>query len=69
MKDNKLELEKFEIEFTKNQVNYKNFLNSLGEFEKLSFVVNPQEQFINSADYPKIKITIKDKLRNIIISL
>ena len=69
MKDNKLELEKFEIEFTKNQVNYKNFLNSLGEFEKLSFVVNTQEQFINSADYPKIKITIKDKLRNIIISL
>ena len=41
----------------------------LGEVEKLSFVVNSQEQFINSADYPKLKITIKDKLRNIIISL
>ena len=69
MKDNKLELEKFEIEFTKSQVNYKNFLNYLGEVEKLSFVVNSQEQCINSADYPKLKITIGDKHRNIIISL
>ena len=69
MKDNKLELEKFEIEFTKNQVNYKNFFNSLGKVEKLSFVVNSQEQSINSVDYPKLKITIKDNLRNIIISL
>ena len=69
MKDNKLELEKFEIEFTKSQVNYKNFLNYLGEVDKLSFVVNSQEQCINSADYPKLKITIRDKHRNIIISL
>lgn len=69
MKSNQLELEKIQIEFTNNQVQYKNFINSFGEIEKLKFVINGEEKSIKSAAYPRLKISIKDKLRNRFISL
>ena len=69
MKDNKLELEKIEIEFTKNQVHHKNFIISLGEIEKLSFLINFEEKSIESSVFPRLKITIKDNLKKRYISL
>ena len=69
MKDNKLELEKFEIEFTKNQDQHRNFFKSLGEIERLNLIINFQEKSIKSSIFPRLKITIKNKIKNKIISL
>ena len=69
MKDNKLELEKFEIEFNKVEDQHRNFFKSLGEIERLNLVINFQEKSIKSSIFPRFKVTIKNKFKNKIILL
>ena len=69
MQDNHLNLEKLEILSTENQLPYKDFIESLGAIKKLKFSIIKEgnNSFIES--YPKLKIYIKDKIRDTIIIL
>ena len=64
MKDNDFNLNKIEIEITKNQTKYKNFLNSLGIIEKLTFSIKNNITQQSSCDYPRMKVSIKDNKAN-----
>ena len=69
MQDNHLNLEKIEVLLSKSQSTYKNFINSLGAIEKLTFSITKQKNNSSTVHYPKLKINIKDKIRNTIITL
>mgnify|MGYP006952564093 CR=1 FL=1 len=69
MQDNHLNLEKLEILLTENKSNYKNFINSLWAIEKLTFSKSKQKNNSSTVDYPKLKISIEDKIRDTIITL
>ena len=69
MKDSDFNLNKIEIEITNNQIHYKNFLNSLGTIEKLTFSLKDNITQQSSYDYPKMTASIKDNKANKIILL
>ena len=64
MKNNHLDLQKFEIILTKSQMPFENFINSLGVIEKLRFSLINQDNNSFIKNYPKLIINIKDKIRN-----
>ena len=69
MQDSNFELEKIEIEIMEKQCSYKTFLISLGQLDKINYVVNKKDKNHLSVNYPKIKVSIKDTLKNKIIYL
>ena len=69
MKDSDFNLNKIEIEITNNQIHYKNFLNSLGTIEKLTFSLKDNISQQSSYHYPKMTASIKDNKANKIILL
>ena len=69
MKNNHLDLQKLEIILTKSQSTFKNFINSLGAIEKLKFSWISQDNSLFVEDYPKLKINIKDKIRDTNITI
>ena len=69
MKDSDFNLNKIEIEITNNQIHYKNFVNSLGTIEKLTFSLKDNITQHSSYDYPRMKASIKDNKANKIILL
>ena len=69
MQDNKFELENIEIEIMEKQCSYKTFLISLGKLDKINYVVNKKDKNHLSVKYPKLKVSIKDTLKNKIICL
>jgi hypothetical protein len=69
MQDNHLNLITIRVLFTKNQLPYKNFLNSLGAIENLTFSVIKQKTNSSFRDFPKLEIIIEDKIRDKIIIL
>ena len=64
MKDSDFNLNKIEIEITNNQIHYKNFVNSLGPIEKLTFSLKDNITQRGSYDYPRMKALIKDNKVN-----
>ena len=64
MKDNQFNLNKIEIQITNNQIQYKNFIESLGIIEKLTFSIKKNFTNYNSNNYPKMKASIKDNKAN-----
>ena len=69
MQDNHLNLKKIEVLLSESQSTYKNFINSLGAIEKLTFSITKQKNNSSTIDYPKLKINIEDKIRDTIITL
>ncbi len=69
MQDNHLNLEKIQVLLSESQSTYKNFINSLGAIEKLTFSITKQKYNSSTVDYPKLKINIEDKIRDTIITL
>ena len=69
MQDNHLNLERIEVLLSESQSTYKNFINSLGAIEKLTFSITKQKNNSLTVDYPKLKINIEDKIRDTIITL
>ena len=69
MQDNHLNLEKIQIILTEKQSSFKNFINSLGAIEKLTFSTIKQKNYSLTDYHPKLKINIEDKMRDKIITL
>ena len=69
MKDSKFELENIEIEIMEKQYSYKKFLMSLGQSDKINYLVNKKDENHLTGNYPKLKISIKDTLKNKVIYL
>ena len=69
MQDNHLNLEKIQVLLSESQSTYKNFINSLGAIEKLTFSITKQKNNLSTVDYPKLKINIVDQIRDTIITL
>ena len=69
MVDNDFELEKIEIELTQNHMEYKSYINVLGNVEKLEYIFKDKTHEISLNKYPKINVIINDKKKNRIISL
>ena len=69
MQDSKFELENIEIEIMEKQYSYKTFLISLGQSDKINYLVNKKDENDLIGNYPKLKISIKDTLKNKVIYL
>ena len=69
MQDSNFELENIEIEIMEKQYSYKIFLMSLGQSDKINYLVNKNDKNDLSGNYPKLKISIKDTLKNKVIYL
>ena len=69
MQDNHLNLEKIKVLLTENQLQLKNFMDSFGAIERTSFSIIKQTNNSLTFEYPKLKINIKDKIRDTIITL
>ena len=69
MKDSKFELENIEIEIMEKQYSYKTFLMSLGQSDKINYLVNKKDENHLTGNYPKLKISIKDTLKKKVIYL
>ena len=69
MLDNHFELEKIKIELTQNNMEYKPYLNHLGDVEKLEYIFKHKTDALSLNKYPKFNVIIKDKKKNSIISL
>jgi hypothetical protein len=69
MQDSKFELENIEIEIMEKQYSYKTFLMSLGQSDKINYLVNKKDKNLLSCNYPKLKISIKDTFKNKLIYL
>ena len=69
MQDNHLNLEKIKVLLTENQLPLKNFMDSFGAIERTSFSIIKQTNNSSTFEYPKLKINIKDKIRDTIITL
>ena len=68
MPDNHFQLEKFQIELTQSQMEYKSHFDFLGNVEKLEYKVKDQSDIISINDYPKLSIFIRDMKNNRIIT-
>ena len=69
MLDNHFELEKIKIELTQNHIEYKPYINYLGDVEKLEYIFEDKTEALSLNKYPKFNIIINDKKKNSIISL
>lgn len=69
MLDNHFELEKIKIELTQNHIEYKSYINYLGDVEKLEYIFKDKTEALSLNKYPKFNIIINDKKKNSIISL
>lgn len=69
MVNNNFQLEKIQIELTQNHMEYKPYINYLGNVEKLQFVFKDKTDVLSLIKYPKFKVIINDKKKNSIISL
>tara|TARA_B100000795_G_C22690828_1_gene395551 strand:+ start:266 stop:934 length:669 start_codon:yes stop_codon:yes gene_type:complete len=69
MQDSKFELENIEIEIMEKQYSYKKFLMSLGQSDKINYLVNKKDENHLTGNYPKLKISIKDNLKKKVIYL
>ena len=69
MLDNHFELEKIKIELTQNHIEYKPYINYLGNVEKLEYIFKDKTEALSLNKYPKFNIIINDKKKNSIISL
>ena len=69
MLDNHFELEKIKIELTQNHIEYKPYINYLGDVEKLEYIFKDKTEALSLNKYPKFNIIINDKKKNSIISL
>ena len=69
MLDNHLELEKIKIELTQNHIEYKPYINYLGDVEKFEYIFKDKTEALSLNKYPKFNIIINDKKKNSIISL
>ena len=69
MLDNHFELEKIKIELTQNNMEYKPYLNDLGDVEKLEYIFKHKTDALSLNKYPKFNVIINDKKKNRIISL
>ncbi len=63
MKKNQFELIKFEIKFPKSQPHFNNFFRAFGKIKYVSVLSTTKE------NAPKMKLKIKDNLRDMIVSL
>ena len=66
---NHLQLEKIQIELTQNHIEYKPYINYLGDVEKLEYIFKDKTEALSLNKYPKFNIIINDKKKNSIISL
>ena len=69
MLNNHFELEKIKIELTQNHIEYKSYINYLGDVEKLEYIFKDKTGALSLNKYPKFNIIINDKKKNSIISL
>ena len=69
MVNNNFELEKIQIELTQNHIEYKSYINVLGNVEKIEYIFKDKTDEFSLNKYPKINVIIKDKKKNSIISL
>ena len=69
MQDNDLNLKKIQVLLTENQLSYKNFMDSFGTIEKISFSIIKQKNISSIRDYPNLRLNIEDKIRDTIITL
>ena len=69
MLNNHFELEKIKIELTQNHIEYKPYINYLGDVEKLEYIFKDKTKALSLNKYPKFNIIINDKKKNSIISL
>ena len=69
MLNNHFELEKIKIELTQNHIEYKPYINYLGDVEKLEYIFKDKTGALSLNKYPKFNIIINDKKKNSIISL
>ena len=69
MADNHFQLEKFQIQLTQSQMEYKSYLDFLGNIEKLEYKVKDETNTISINDYPKLNIILRDKKKNCFITL
>ncbi len=69
MLNNHFELEKIKIELTQNHIEYKPYINYLGDVEKLEYIFKDKTEALSLNKYPKFNIIINDKKKNSIISL
>jgi hypothetical protein len=69
MLNNHFELEKIKIELTQNHIEYKSYINYLGDVEKLEYIFKDKTEALSLNKYPKFNIIINDKKKNSIISL
>ena len=67
--DNHFQLEKIQIELTQNHMEYKPYINVLGDVEKFEYIFKHKTDALSLNKYPKFKVIIKDKKKNRIISL
>ena len=64
MKDSRFELESLEIEITKQQFSYKDFILSLGNCDQITYLFNTKTENLTNFDYPKLKLKLRDTLKN-----
>ena len=69
MLNNHFELEQIKIELTQNHIEYKSYINYLGDVEKLEYIFKDKTEALSLNKYPKFNIIINDKKKNSIISL
>ena len=69
MLNNHFELEKIKIELTQNHIEYKSYINYLGDVEKLEYIFKDKTEALSLNKYHKFNIIINDKKKNSIISL
>lgn len=69
MLNNHFELEKIKIELTQNHIEYKPYINVLGDVEKLEFILKDKTDEFLLNKHPKINVIIRDKKKNSIINL
>ena len=69
MLNNHFELEKIKIELTQNHIEYKPYINYVGDVEKLEYIFKDKTEALSLNKYPKFNIIINDKKKNSIISL
>ena len=69
MQDSEFELQNIEIEIMEKQYSHKIFLMSLGQSDKINYLVNEKDKKHLSGNYPKLKVSIRDTLKKKIIHL
>ena len=69
MQDSRFELESLEIEMTELQFPYKDFIQSLGNCDQITYLFDTNSDNQMKFDYPKLKIKLRDTLTNKLVFL